>query len=324
MENKRIWAFMIQLGNNMWDKKGRQYTVFKDDEEAVYRDFIYTDKAIWDEITAFLPQCGINTLLIDMGEGVRLDSHPELAVEGSWTKEQMRTELTRLRSLGLTPIPKYNFSCGHSAWLQDYAYMVGTPKYYEVCKDIVEEAIELFDNPPFFHLGLEEEDYASQRTQPVVTVRSPAMKLRDATFLFDICRSHGVRPWIWCNYACIEGYGGDEAFQRSIPKDVLISNWYYGLVPNDPVRYEENRSLKVYQKLGDWGYDQIPTSSTFGANILSSKETMKFFREEVNMATTLGFMTSPWFATMPKYKYALLNDAFVFGKAKEAIFPDEY
>lgn len=105
---------------------------------------------------------------------------------------------------------------------------------------------------------------------------------------------------------------------------MLISNWFYGLVPNDPVRYEENKSLQVYQKLGRWGYDQIPTSSTFGANVLSSKDTMRFFRDEVDMTTTLGFMTSPWFATMPKYKYALLNDAFVFGKAKEAIFPDEY
>ena len=26
-----------------------------------------------------------------------------------------------LRSLGLEPIPKYNFSCGHSAWLQDWS-----------------------------------------------------------------------------------------------------------------------------------------------------------------------------------------------------------
>ena len=132
MANKKMWAFMIQLGNNMWDKKDRQRDYNKDEEDSIYRDFLYTDKAIWDEITAFLPTCGINTLLIDIGEGVRLDSHPELAVEGSWTKEEFRKELQRLRSLGLTPIPKYNFSCGHSAWLQEYAYMVGTETYDRV------------------------------------------------------------------------------------------------------------------------------------------------------------------------------------------------
>ena len=322
MENSKIWAFMIQLGNNMWDKKGRQYDCIKDDEESIYRDFLYTDKSIWDEITAFLPTCGINTLLIDIGEAIRLDSHPELAVEGSWTKEEMRTELARLRSLGLTPIPKYNFSCGHSAWLQDYAYMVGTQKYYDVCKDIIEEVIELFDTPPFFHLGLEEEDYTNQRSQPVAVIRSASKKIRDAHFLFDICRSHGVRPWIWCNYACVEGYGGEEAFREAIDKDVLISNWYYGTVPSDPVAYSQNKSLYLYQKLGEWGYDQVPTSSTYGYH-LSTKLTMKFFKSAVNMDTTMGFMTCPWLATMPKYKYMLLNDGFVFGKAKESVFPEE-
>lgn len=271
----------------------------------------------------FLPSCGINTVLIDLGEGVQYDSHPELAVKGSWTKAELRQELGRIRSLGMTPLPKLNFSACHNVWMQDHAYTVGTGHYNQVCKDIIEEVIELFDTPEFFHLGLEEEDYKNQRSQPVAVVRSPAKKIHDATFLFDICRSHGVRPWIWCNYACVEGYGGEDAFQRNIPKDVLISNWYYGLVPNDPVRYEENKSLTLYKKLGQWGYDQVPTSSTFVDNYLSTKSTMKFFRSEVNMDTTLGFMTAPWFATMPKYKYALLNDAFVFGKAKEAVFPEE-
>ena len=322
MRNEKMWAFMIQLGNNMWDKKGRQTVYRKDEEESIYRDFLYVDKAIWDEVTAFLPTCGINTLLIDMGEAIRLDSHPELAVEGSWTKEEFRKELARLRSLGLTPIPKYNFSCGHSAWLQDYAYMVGTETYDRVCKDIIEEVIELFDTPEFFHLGLEEEDYANQRSQPVAIVRNPEKKLRDATSLFDICPSHGVRPWIWCNYVCVAGYGGEEALQRSIPKDVLISNAYYGNVPGDPVAYAENKSLDLYTKLGKWGYEQMPTSSTYGYH-LSTKYTMKHFRDEVDPHSPIGFMTAPWYATMPKYKYALLNDAFVFGKAKEAVFPDE-
>ena len=322
MDSKQMWTFMIQLGNNMWDKKNRQTSYIKDEEESIYRDYLYLDKPLWNEITAFLPSCGFNTILIDIGEGIRLDSHPELAVEGSWTKEEMRAELTRLRSLGLEPIPKYNFSSGHSAWLQDYAYMVGTPTYDRVCKDIIEEVIELFDTPAYFHLGLEEEDYANQRSQPVAVVRSPAKKIRDANYLFDICRSHGVRPWIWCNFACVEGYGGDDAFLASIPKDVLISNWYYGHFPSQPESRAAHKSISLYQKLGEWGYDQIPTSSTYGSH-LSTKETMKYFKAEVNMDTTVGFMTVPWLPTMPKYKYALLNDAFVFGREKEAIFPNE-
>ena len=59
-----------------------------DDEQPVFHDFLYCDKEVWRKVTDFLPSCGINTLLIDMGEGVRLDSHPELAVEGSWSKQE--------------------------------------------------------------------------------------------------------------------------------------------------------------------------------------------------------------------------------------------
>jgi hypothetical protein len=186
----------------------------------------------------------------------------------------------------------------------------------------VEEVITLFDTPEFFHLGLEEEDYANQRSQPVAVIRNPAKKIQDATALFDICRSHGVRPWIWCNYVCIDGYGGEEAFRAAIPKDVLISNWFYGFVPSDPTTYGENQSLALYTKLGQWGYEQMPTSSTYGSH-LSSKMTMKYFRDYVDPNSPAGFMTAPWYATMPKHKYALLNDAFKFGKAKEAVFPDE-
>ena len=50
---------------------------------------------------------------------------------------------------------------------------------------------------------------------------------------------------------------------------------------------------------------------------------MKFFRDNDNMDTTVGFMTSPWLAAMPKYKYMLLNDAFVFGNAHKAVFLED-
>jgi hypothetical protein len=42
-------------------------------------------------------------------------SHPELAVKGSWSPEKMKSELARLRALGLEPIPKRNFSASHDA-----------------------------------------------------------------------------------------------------------------------------------------------------------------------------------------------------------------
>ena len=112
----KMWAFMLYLGTNK-DGKPNEYLNFQWEEEVVYHDTLYSDRETWNKITAFMPTCGINTILIDMGEGVKLDSHPELAVPGSWEKEDFIKELDRLRGLGLTPLPKYNFSCMHNAWI---------------------------------------------------------------------------------------------------------------------------------------------------------------------------------------------------------------
>ncbi len=321
MNNEMMFATLLHLGSNMWQKKDHWSETVYDEEESIYRDSLACDKEIWRKVTDFLPSCGINTVLIDMGEGVRLDCHPELAVEGSWSKEEFRAELARLRSLGLTPLPKFNMSCGHNAWLKDYAYMVGTKTYYQVLKDIIEETIALFDTPAFFHLGLEEEDYQNQKHQPVAVIRSPEKRIRDAEFLFEICRAHGVRPWIWLNPACVESYGGEEAFKAAFPKDVLISNWRYGPIKDEPIGENSLPALQLYKKLADWGYEQMPTCSTWDFH-LNPKMTMKLFRDHIDMAHVRGFLTAPWHIMVPKKYYAHLNDAFVFGNAKKKIFSE--
>ena len=150
---KPMKAALLHLGSNMWAKKG----------QVGYHDVLDCDKDIWVKITNEMARLDYNAILIDMGEGVQLKSHPELAVEGSWTQEEFRAELKRLKDMGLTPYPKFNFSAGHSAWLQEYNYMVGSPEYDKVCKDVIEEVIDLFDTPEFFHLGLEEEDEIMQK-----------------------------------------------------------------------------------------------------------------------------------------------------------------
>ena len=124
MMPNQLWAILLHFGCNMWRKEGSFNCHLKDEEESIYRNFLYTDKETWEKVTSFLPSCGINTVLIDMGEGVQYDSHPELAVKGSWTKDEFREELNRLRSLGLTPLPKFNFSAGHNAFMKFFSVLV--------------------------------------------------------------------------------------------------------------------------------------------------------------------------------------------------------
>ncbi|MBQ6824940.1 MAG: hypothetical protein IJP27_09825 [Clostridia bacterium] len=312
-------AILLHFGMNMWDKQDTDLLM---GEKSGYDTKLALEKEVWERVTNALPSCGIDTVLIDLGEGVKLDSHPELAIEGSWSKEDFRAELDRLRSIGLTPLPKFNFSCGHNAWMKDYAYMVGTKIYDQVCCDVVAETIELFDTPEFFHLGMEEENLGCQKKHPVKIIRSPEKKILDCKLLFDLCRAKGVRPWIWMDIDTLEAFGGEETFRREIPKDVLVSNWYYHEFPNPFIGGEVANAkyqarIKLYDKLGEWGYDQVPTSSTWCLPY-NTLNTMEYCKEHATRV--VGYMTAPWMKTTEDYYYGLMHDAYTFGVAKRKVF----
>lgn len=133
--NKLCWVLLLHLGYNMWKEKDALFT----DEDLEYvnaSDKLICDTSIWNEITGMIPKCGIVTLVIDIGEGIRYQSHPEIAIEGSWSVERFKEELIRLRNLGITPMPKLNFSTCHDVWLAEYSRCVSTKKYYQVCKNL--------------------------------------------------------------------------------------------------------------------------------------------------------------------------------------------
>ena len=317
-ETNKMWASLIHLGHNMWGRLGMEYTTLPtgDITACQYHDKLYCDKEIWRKITDFMPSCGINTVLIDIGEGVKLDSHPELAIEGSWEKKDFIKELDRLRSIGLTPLPKFNFSCTHNGWMGEYAFKIGTYECEKMCVDVIKETIEMFGKPELFHLGLEEEVMEYQGCYPVRTVRSPEKLARDANMLFTACREEGLRPWMWVDPKSIEGYGGKEAFQQVIPKDVLISNWWYGWL------IERFPGVHLYREIADWGYEQVPTSSTY-ENYKNEHHTLTYCKHYLENRGLKGYLTASWLPTMPDYIYGLMHDNYLFGQAKKELYPEE-
>ena len=197
--------------------------------------------------------------------------------------------------------------------------MVGTDQYNQVCKDLIEEVIDLFDTPELLHLGMDEETMDAQAHQPLATIRPYYTMIRDCNFLFDVCRAKGVRPWIWIDKEAINGFGGEESFCTGIPKDVLLSNRYYNMIPNSPNVCEQSEAVALFKKLEAWGYEQVPTCSTY-AWYLNDKQMMRFAYDRMDHTKLLGFMTTPWMFCVPNRYYTLLNDAYVFVNAKMDIF----
>ena len=275
-ESQMVWGVLLHLGHNMWGDSPTAYT------PPV--DRFTCEEKLWDELTEKSAKSGLNMVVVDLGEGVQYESHPELAIEGAWSVEKLREDLDRMRKLGLEPIPKLNFSACHDFWLGEYAHMVSTPIYYKVCADLVKEVSEIFDHPRFFHLGYDEEAFVHQRTLDFVVIRQKELWKHDFLFFVDECEKNGVRPWIWADH------GWDHPdFLEWAPKSVVMSNWYYG----EDFNPETNPHVKFYLDLQNAGYDQILTGSNH-SNDVNFDLTVKFGKEKLSGERLLGYLQTPW------------------------------
>ncbi len=311
-----IWSLYATLGFNMWYTE--LPTVPFEDEAWE----ILVDKAI---------ENGFNQIVLDLGEGVRYGSHPELAHPGAWTRERVREEVKALRERGIELIPKLNFSAGHDMWLGDYGKMIGLPKYYEVCRDLITEVYNLFDKPRYIHIGMDEEDDPQFFEQmELITFRRGELLWHDLQYLCDCVRDMGATPWIWADiYWCYP-----EEFKKRVKAgDILLSPWYYrGLarenftpLSSNPVYFEKftsgkykefnlqyveddpfheskfrERFIRTSIPAAEAGYDIIPCASIYFGNTKNPDEIVQYFIQNAPTDRLAGFMVAPWLSTEMK------------------------
>ncbi len=284
-----MWGYLVHFGMNCWadvklDHWGRSRDRLKCETHSP-SESLRLDIEQWRFVTNRMSEVGMNTIVIDMAEGVRWDSHPELAVKGSWSKDEFRKELDRLRALGLEPIPKMNFSTCHDTWLKDYGRMVSTPKYYEVCSDLIREVAELYDSPRYLHLGYDEEGYGNQAQYEFVVIRQGDLWWRDLNWFAQTTEKAGMRPWIWSD--CY--HKQKETFLKRMPKSVLQSNWYYA---ND-FDLKSSKAARVYVELDKAGFDQVPCGSNWASDE-NFALTVDFCSKNISRDRLKGFLMAPW------------------------------
>ena len=155
--SSEIKAVLLHLGHNMWCDY-----LPEDMDNGLLADHkpdtvLRSKENLWRRAIDRMVEQKMNMLVIDIGEALIYPSHPELAIEGSWTPEKMQEEIRRLKDLGIEAIPKLNFSTTHNGWLKHYRRMVSTKEYYRVCEDVIRDTGEIFGTPRFFHIGYDEE-----------------------------------------------------------------------------------------------------------------------------------------------------------------------
>ena len=233
----------------------------------------------------------MNMVVIDMGDGVRYESRPEIAVENAWFVTRLREELKKLRDMGLEPVPKLNFASSHDAWLGEYSHCLSTEKHYRVCADLIAEVSDIFGKPRFFHLGMDEETAGHQKYYQYVVVRQFDLWWRDFLFLQNEVKKAGSRPWIWSDYL----WRHPADFFEKMPKDVLQSNWYYG------VEFGNDKMVKAYDRLEEHGYDQIPTASNHSHKD-NFRLTVNYCTNHISSKHLLGFLQTPWRPTIEEFR----------------------
>ena len=315
-----MWSYLIHLSAHMWD-----------DEFSVpeglylkngYRETNGTDLEIWDDTIKFLAECKYTHVLIDVGDALKYERHPEISAPDAWDKDFLKKKLDEIRALGMTPIPKLNFSTCHDTWLKKYRRMISTPEYYEACTDCIREVSEVFGSPEYFHLGFDEEfpDYQIACQYDTCTVRGEHLWWHDLNLFVKECEKWGSRAWVWSDYY----WHHKDIFIKRMSKEILQSNWFYGNIKNyteeEKKGYFALNAVDAYSELSELGFDQVPTSSTWEST-WNTYQTVCLGHERITSGL-YGFMTAPWKFTCARDKFVLKDDAYRLYLARKEIYPE--
>ena len=277
-------------------------------------------EAVWRKFTADAAASGANAVLMDLNDGIVYPSHPELAIDGSWSVAKAKEELARLRDLGIRPLPCLNFSAAHDNWLDEYGLMLSTKTYLRVVADLIRDVCDIFDGPTLFHIGMDEETYDLQLAYRTAIVRSwEDQWWDDLLYMAAECERNGARAWMWSDF----GWRHYDCFFKRMPKSIMQSNWYYGRdFPYDPDFDSASADLKnpvhsaklrakFYVDLGKAGYDQIPCGSNWlernDSWEVNFARTVAFCEKHVPEDRLKGFLMAPWRSISPESEAKLLE-----------------
>ena len=307
-EGEMIWANLLHLGGNMWGDHPGAYTPCSDKLKC--------QDDVWKELTDKMAAAKLNMVVIDLGEGVKYESHPELAVEGSWSVDKLRKELDRLRKMGLEPIPKLNFSACHDHWLGEYSRMVSTKKYYEVCADVIHDTMDVFAPVENFHIGFDEEDLPQfHANSSILVMRQGDLWWHDLNWLVREVERRGARAWAWCDYLRRHDKKQFEReFCRKMPKTVVQNPWMYW---TRKANMDTEPYTRSFLTLAEAGYDVAPCGSNCYGVTENFPDMAEWCRERIAPERLKGMIMAPWIRTISEYRRLLWQAADLMSEAIE-------
>lgn len=316
------WAVYQQLGSHMWNSAVK----FPLAENGHYcGEETLIDDGVWERRMEKAAACGMNTMRVDVAEGLVYPSHPELAVKGSRSAEWMNARVRKLRELGIEAIPTLNFSTAHHFWLGHYSRMVSTPTYYKVVKDLYADVYDIFEKPTIMGMGMDEENSDNTSKCQHSLRRQGDLLWHDIDFYARTISALGARPTMAADYIW---WRRDEYLKR-VSKEIIQGNWYYGVnFDYENMKGPRRSYVEAYLWLNEAGYDQIPGCSNYvewydrkelglTKNELNIPRTIEFARKHIDARHLLGFACSCWSGTSPRGDRRWFEACEQFAREKE-------
>lgn len=313
--NSIEWICYLMISNHMWDDEftpPRYHNM-----PPRYNPENINDMSFWDEIIKFLAERKYTAVFIEVGDGVVLDKHPEIAAPNAWSKAQLKEVLKKFHDVGIKTWPRMDFSTAHDTWTKEYRYKLCSPEYYQFVGDVIDEICEIFETPYCFDIVMDEENYANQVYRGMARIRHEHLYWHDVHFMIDRVEKNGVRASMAADYF----WHHEEEFARNVPKTVLVRNWYYEHFrdwPEDDYNYP---GMHAYRKLEVLGYDQLCACSTWLRNE-NPEETVVNVSKTVAPERLKGFVTLLWCPMDWDNEYYLKNDIHQLYLARKKHYPE--
>ena len=297
MEKKFMNAMLIHIGTNLWYEVGNTKAPGPKVWQSPASESMRFDLTLFRELTETAAKKGVDTLVLDLADGIVYESHPELAIEGSLTRDVVKSEIERLSALGFEIIPKVNLSACHDTWLKEYSKMVSTKIYYDVCRDVLHEVCDIF-RPRYVHIGFDEENYENQAGYDYVTVRQNELWWADLKFFAECVEECGARACIWADYARHK----PEEFVEKCPRSIVACPWYYGNEFDLQSISEFGRiRLTPYKILAEAGFDILGGASNEYHNE-SFEMQKRYLKDNIPKDQLIGLIQTTWAATTEEYR----------------------
>ena len=206
-------------------------------------------KRIWRTVD-FMSKLGYNLVILEIGGRFESKKYPEKCHRPWWTKKEIKELIAYAKARGITPIPGTNGPGHLERALKIFPLKskvkgskkvikildITNPEFYKVYLTMLGELVEIFDNPPYVHIGGDECGSGIKMLADKSGMSAADLYAEYANKINDFLSSKGIKTVMWQDMFItgkkvhLEPRGAGKFTYKALNKinsNVIIDVWAY-------------------------------------------------------------------------------------------------